>query len=148
AFAHAVERAGLTWVGPSPQAIATMGDKLGARATVAKAGVPLVPGTEIAIDDAGVASRAARELGYPILVKAAAGGGGKGMRTVASETELRDALASATREATAAFADGRVYLEKLLVRPRHVEVQVLGDRHGALVHLGERECSIQRRHQK
>ncbi len=148
AFAEAVERAGLVWIGPSPHAIATMGDKLAARATVAKAGVPLVPGTEIAVDDADVAARAARDLGYPILVKAAAGGGGKGMRTVGSDAELREALAGAQREATAAFADGRVYLEKLIARPRHVEVQVLGDRHGTLVHLGERECSIQRRHQK
>jgi acetyl-CoA carboxylase biotin carboxylase subunit len=148
AFAEAVERAGLTWIGPPPPAIATMGDKLGARATVAKAGVPLVPGAEIAAGDPEVALRAARSLGYPILVKAAAGGGGKGMRTVASESELAAALEGASREATAAFADGRVYLEKLIVRPRHVEVQVLGDRHGTLVHLGERECSIQRRHQK
>jgi acetyl-CoA carboxylase biotin carboxylase subunit len=148
AFAEAVVRAGLTWIGPTPQSIATMGDKLRARATVAPAGVPLVPGTEVAVGDPGEATRAARGLGYPILVKAAAGGGGKGMRTVASEAELLDALAAATREATAAFADGRVYLEKLLERPRHVEVQVLGDTHGTLVHLGERECSIQRRHQK
>jgi acetyl-CoA carboxylase biotin carboxylase subunit len=148
AFAEAVERAGLTWVGPSPHAIATMGDKLAARAAVAKAGVPLVPGTEIAVGDPAEATRAAAGLGYPILVKAAAGGGGKGMRTVASESELLDALAAATREATAAFADGRVYLERLIERPRHVEVQILGDRHGTLVHLGERECSIQRRHQK
>ena len=145
AFARAVERAGLTWIGPSPDAVATMGDKLAARATVARAGVPLVPGAEIGAADA---AGAARRLGYPVLVKAAAGGGGKGMRTVASEAELSDALAAARREAEAAFADGRVYLEKLLVRPRHVEVQVLGDRHGTLVHLGERECSIQRRHQK
>ena len=147
-FAEAVERAGLTWIGPSPHAIATMGDKLAARATVRKAGVPLVPGTEIAVGDTEAATRAARELGYPILVKAAAGGGGKGMRTVADESELAQALAAASREATAAFSDGRVYLEKLITRPRHVEVQVLGDRHGTLVHLGERECSIQRRHQK
>jgi acetyl-CoA carboxylase biotin carboxylase subunit len=148
AFAEAVERAGLTWIGPTPRAIATMGDKLAARATVARVGVPLVPGTELAVGDSELALRAARELGYPVLVKAAAGGGGKGMRTVAHEQGLVDALAAAAREATAAFADGRVYLEKLLVRPRHVEVQVLGDRHGTLVHLGERECSIQRRHQK
>ena len=145
AFARAVEAAGLTWVGPPPQAIATMGDKLAARATVARAGVPLVPGAEVG---GGDAAAAARRLGFPLLVKATAGGGGKGMRTVASEAELPDALAAARREAEAAFADGRVYLEKLLVRPRHVEVQVLGDRHGTLVHLGERECSIQRRHQK
>jgi acetyl-CoA carboxylase biotin carboxylase subunit len=145
AFARAVERAGLTWVGPSPDAIATMGDKLAARTTVARAGVPLVPGAEVG---AGDAADVARRLGYPVLVKAAAGGGGKGMRTVASEPGLLDALAAAGREAASAFGDGRVYLEKLLVRPRHVEVQVLGDRHGTLVHLGERECSIQRRHQK
>ncbi len=143
-FGRAVEAAGLTWIGPPPEAIATMGDKLAARATVARAGVPLVPGAEVG----GDAAAAARRLGFPVLVKAAAGGGGKGMRTVASEAELPDALAAAGREAEAAFADGRVYLEKLLVRPRHVEVQVLGDRHGTLVHLGERECSIQRRHQK
>jgi acetyl-CoA carboxylase biotin carboxylase subunit len=148
AFAEAVESAGLVWVGPPPAAIATMGDKLAARATAAKGGVPLVPGSEIAAGDVAAAKEAAARLGYPILVKAAAGGGGKGMRTVASETELAEALAAATREATAAFADGRVYLEKQIVRPRHVEVQVLGDRHGTLVHLGERECSIQRRHQK
>jgi acetyl-CoA carboxylase biotin carboxylase subunit len=144
AFARSEEAAGLTWIGPPPEAIATMGDKLAARATVARAGVPLVPGAEVG----GDAAAAARRLGFPVLVKAAAGGGGKGMRTVASEAELPDALAAARREAEAAFADGRVYLEKLLVRPRHVEVQVLGDRHGTLVHLGERECSIQRRHQK
>src|SRR3989441_5352101 len=125
-----------------------MGDKLTARATVARAGVPIVPGTDVAAGDAREAARAAESLGYPVLVKAAAGGGGKGMRTVTSEVELGDALAAAGREATAAFADGRVYLEKLLVRPRHVELQVLGDRHGTLIHLGERECSIQRRHQK
>jgi len=148
AFARAVVDAGLVWIGPPPDAIATMGDKLAARATVARAGVPVVPGSEVVAGDAAEAARRAREIGYPVLVKAAAGGGGKGMRTVASEPELLDALAAAAREAEAAFADGRVYLERLLVRPRHVEVQVLGDRHGALVHLGERECSVQRRHQK
>jgi acetyl-CoA carboxylase biotin carboxylase subunit len=148
AFAQAVEDAGLTWIGPSPASIATMGDKLVARATAGKAGVPLVPGADVDPADVPAVTEAARRLGFPILVKAAAGGGGKGMRTVASEAELPDALAAAAREATSAFGDGRVYLEKLLVRPRHVEVQVLADRHGTLVHLGERECSIQRRHQK
>jgi acetyl-CoA carboxylase biotin carboxylase subunit len=147
-FAAAVENAGLTWVGPTPAAITTMGDKLAARAAVGRAGVPLVPGSEVASGDAREAARRASGLGYPVLVKAAAGGGGKGMRVVASEGELLEALAAARREAESAFGDGRVYLEKLLVRPRHVEVQVLGDRHGTLVHLGERECSIQRRHQK
>jgi acetyl-CoA/propionyl-CoA carboxylase biotin carboxyl carrier protein len=125
-----------------------MGDKLAARATVARAGVPVVPGTTVVGGDAEEVRRQAAAVGFPVLVKAAAGGGGKGMRTVASEGELVDALAAARRESEAAFADGRVYLEKLLLRPRHVEVQVLGDSHGTLVHLGERECSIQRRHQK
>ncbi len=148
AFAEAVEAAGLVWIGPPPQAIATMGDKLAARATVARAGVPLVPGTELVAADVATARRQIAALGYPVLVKAAGGGGGKGMRTVAGEEELGPALAAASREAESAFGDGRVYVEKLLRRPRHVEVQVLGDRHGHLIHLGERECSIQRRHQK
>jgi acetyl-CoA carboxylase biotin carboxylase subunit len=148
AFARAVEEAGLTWVGPPPAAITTMGDKLAARAAVERAGVPLVPGGTVSPGDSRDAARRAASLGYPVLVKAAAGGGGKGMRAVASEAELADALAAAGREAESAFADGRVYLEKLLIHPRHVEVQVLGDRHGTLVHLGERECSVQRRHQK
>jgi acetyl-CoA carboxylase biotin carboxylase subunit len=147
-FARAVQAAGLTWIGPPPDAIATMGDKLAARAAVTRAGVPVVPGAEVATGDAREAARRAAALGWPVLVKAAAGGGGKGMRTVAGEAELADALAAAGREATSAFGDGRVYLEKLLVRPRHVEVQVLADAHGTIVHLGERECSIQRRHQK
>ncbi len=148
AFAAAVEGAGLTWIGPAPAVIAAMGDKLAARATVARAGVPVVPGTEVVADDLARVVREAAALGFPVVVKAAAGGGGKGMRTVASAAALTDALAAAARESAAAFADARVYVEKLLVRPRHVEVQVLGDRHGTLVHLGERECSIQRRHQK
>jgi acetyl-CoA carboxylase biotin carboxylase subunit len=147
-FARAVEAAGLVWIGPPADAIATMGDKVAARATVARAGVPLVPGTDVVAGDPGGAARAVRALGYPVLVKAAAGGGGKGMRTVADEADLAPALAAAAREAEAAFADGRVYVEKLLVRPRHVEVQVLGDAQGTLIHLGERECSVQRRHQK
>jgi acetyl-CoA carboxylase biotin carboxylase subunit len=147
-FARAVEAAGLTWVGPPPDAIATMGDKLAARAAVARAGVPLVPGADVVARAGDDTARRAAALGYPVLVKAAGGGGGKGMRTVAGPAELADALAAARREAESAFGDGRVYLEKLLIRPRHVEVQVLGDRHGTLVHLGERECSVQRRHQK
>src|SRR4029453_3867507 len=127
---------------------ATMGDKVAARATVSRAGVPVVPGAESVGADPGEAVRQAAAIGYPVMVKAAAGGGGKGMRIVAAEGELAEALAAAAREAGAAFADPRVYLEKLVQRPRHVEVQVLGDRHGTLVHLGERECSVQRRHQK
>jgi len=148
AFARAVIEAGLTWIGPSPEAIATMGDKVAARATVAATGVPVVPGAELTGDEVGAACRRAGELGYPVLVKAAAGGGGKGMRTVTREDDLADALRAAGREAAAAFADARVYLEKVVERPRHVEVQVLGDQHGTLLHLGERECSVQRRHQK
>jgi acetyl-CoA carboxylase biotin carboxylase subunit len=148
AFAHAVVEAGLVWIGPPPEAIATMGDKVTARATVAAAGVPVVPGAEVDGADAAEAARRAASLGYPVLVKAAAGGGGKGMRRVASPAELDDALAAAAREAAAAFADARVYLEKLIEHPRHVEVQVLGDGRGTLLHLGERECSVQRRHQK
>jgi acetyl-CoA carboxylase biotin carboxylase subunit len=148
AFARAVEDAGLTWVGPPPAAIATMGDKLAARAAAARAGVPLVPGSEVPAGDPAEVGRRAAALGYPVLVKAAAGGGGKGMRTVSDPAELAQALAAARREAEAAFADGRVYLEKVVARPRHVEIQVLADAHGTLVHLGERECSVQRRHQK
>jgi acetyl-CoA carboxylase biotin carboxylase subunit len=148
AFARAVIDAGLTWIGPAPEAIAVMGDKVVARAKVSAAGVPVVPGVEVDAAAGAEIARRAASLGYPVLVKAAAGGGGKGMRRVASATELADALAAAAREAAAAFSDARVYLEKLVERPRHVEVQVLGDRHGTLLHLGERECSIQRRHQK
>jgi acetyl-CoA/propionyl-CoA carboxylase biotin carboxyl carrier protein len=148
AFAQAVVDAGLTWIGPPPDAIRTMGDKVAARRTVTAAGVPVVPGAEIDAADRNAAARAAAALGYPLLVKAAAGGGGKGMRAVTAPGDLDAALAAAAREATGAFGDGRVYLERLLRRPRHVEVQILGDAHGTLVHLGERECSIQRRHQK
>jgi acetyl-CoA carboxylase biotin carboxylase subunit len=148
AFARAVVDAGLTWIGPSPEAIAAMGDKLTARAMVGRAGVPLVPGAAVAAGDVAEASRCAAGLGFPVLVKAAGGGGGKGMRAAAGAGELADALGAAAREAESAFGDARIYLEKLLERPRHVEVQVLGDGHGPLLHLGERECSIQRRHQK
>jgi acetyl-CoA carboxylase biotin carboxylase subunit len=147
-FARAVEGAGLVWIGPAADAIATMGDKVAARKAAAAAGVPLVPGSEATADDAAAIVREANAIGYPLLVKAAAGGGGKGMRTVRQASELAGALATAAREAEGAFADGRVYLERLLERPRHVEIQVLADRHGTAVHLGERECSVQRRHQK
>jgi len=148
AFARAVEAAGHTWIGPTPEVIAVMGDKLQARATVVAAGVPVVPGADVDPHDLPAALRAAAQLGFPVLVKAAAGGGGKGMRAVDDAARLGEALAAAGREAAAAFGDGRVYLEKLLRRPRHVEVQVLGDAHGNVIHLGERECSVQRRHQK
>jgi len=140
--------AGLVFVGPPASAIAAMGDKTAARARMLEAGVPVVPGSEAALSDADEAARAAEGIGYPVLLKAAAGGGGKGMRVVTELDALAAALEAAGREAKQAFGDGRVYLERYLARPRHVEIQVLGDAHGRLIHLGERECSIQRRHQK
>ncbi|MDP6482029.1 MAG: biotin carboxylase N-terminal domain-containing protein [Acidimicrobiales bacterium] len=139
-FATAVEAAGLIWVGPSPTVIATMGDKLEAKSAAAAAGVPVLPSS----DDPSTAEG----VGFPLLVKAAAGGGGKGMHLVEEAGQLAEAVASAEREAAGAFGDSRVFLERWLPRSRHVEIQILGDSHGNLVHLGERECSIQRRHQK
>jgi acetyl-CoA carboxylase biotin carboxylase subunit len=147
AFAAACRDAGLVFVGPEPEAIEAMGDKAEARRLAREAGVPTVPGT----DGAGSpeeASRAAEAIGYPVLVKAAAGGGGRGIRTARDPSELQDVLREAAMEAGAAFGDDTLYLEKLLVDARHVEVQVMGDGHGNLVHLFERECSIQRRRQK
>ncbi|MGQ0665047.1 MAG: ATP-binding protein [Pseudomonadota bacterium] len=148
AFAEACAIAGLVFVGPPPAAIRAMGDKSAAKALVEKAGVPVVPGYHGKAQDASRLAKAAAALGYPVLIKAAAGGGGKGMRIVAAPDELADAAASARREAEAAFGDGRLLVEKYLSRPRHVEIQVFADRHANLVHLFERECSIQRRHQK
>jgi len=139
-FASGVIEAGLAWVGPAPDAIEQMGDKIAARALAEKAQVPILPGA----DDPG----AANAVGYPLLVKAAAGGGGKGMRVVGSPKELEESLAAARREAKTGFGDDRVFLERYLPRARHIEIQILGDGFGNLVHLGERECSIQRRHQK
>ena len=136
AFAEAVLAAGLTWVGPSPAALRSGGDKLEAKRIAAAAGVPTLP------------TGGPEELGFPLLVKAAAGGGGRGMRVVRSAGELDEALAAARREAEAAFGDGTVFLERYLERPRHVEIQLLADAHGTVLALGERECSIQRRHQK
>jgi acetyl-CoA carboxylase biotin carboxylase subunit len=148
-FARAVEDAGLGFIGPRPSAIAAMGDKAVARATVAAAGVPVVPGTEGEgnLTDEEII-RVAPQIGFPLLIKATAGGGGKGMREVNSGDELRGLLASARREAEAAFGDGNVYLEKLLLGARHIEFQILADAQGNVIHLGERECSLQRRHQK
>jgi acetyl-CoA carboxylase, biotin carboxylase subunit len=146
-FAQACEDEGITFIGPSPHAIATMGDKQTARDTVSKAGVPLVPGTDKDLRDEDILE-AGNVIGYPLMVKAAAGGGGKGMRIVYDARDLPEALATARREAESAFGDGRVYLEKFLVGTRHIEIQVLADTHGNTVHLAERECSIQRRHQK
>src|SRR5512135_1498523 len=133
-FARAVIEAGLIWIGPPPEAIALMGDKAAAKETATRAGVPIIP--------------AAQAGEFPVLVKAVSGGGGKGMRVVRRADALEDAKAAAQREAQAAFGDGRVMLERYLERPRHIEIQVLADRHGTVVHLGERECSLQRRHQK
>jgi len=147
AFADAVERAGLIWIGPPPSAIRAMGDKTEARRRMQAAGVSIVPGASAPVDDIGPALGLAREVGYPVMVKAAAGGGGKGMRLVRTPEELPGALEAAASEALKAFGDASVYLEKFIERPRHVEIQVLADR-TRTVHLGERECSIQRRHQK
>jgi acetyl-CoA carboxylase, biotin carboxylase subunit len=146
-FAQAVLDAGLAWVGPPPAAIRAMGDKVASRRAMLSSGVPVVPGTETGISD-DEAHAAATEVGFPLLVKASAGGGGKGMRRVNAMSELRPALEAARREAEKAFGDGTVYLERLVVPARHVEIQVLGDKHGNVIHLGERECSLQRRHQK
>jgi acetyl-CoA carboxylase biotin carboxylase subunit len=147
-FARAVEAAGLVFVGPPPEAIDAMGDKTRARTVMMEAGVPVVPGTAAALADTAEATAVAEDVGYPVMLKAAAGGGGKGMRVVRDPEELVPAYEAASREARAAFGDGSVYVEKFLEGPRHIEIQVLADRHGAVIHLGERECSIQRRHQK
>jgi acetyl-CoA carboxylase, biotin carboxylase subunit len=147
AFAEAVERAGLTFVGPPSAAIRAMGDKTEARRRMKEAGVPIVPGASAPIDDLGPALGLAREVGYPVIVKATAGGGGKGMRVVETPDQLAGALEAAASEALKSFGDAGVYLEKLIQRPRHIEIQVLAD-HERTIHLGERECSIQRRHQK
>ena len=147
AFARMCAEAGLAFIGPSPQAIESMGDKITAVRLAAQAGVPRVPGTD-RIASAAHARRAAREIGYPVLFKAAAGGGGRGMRIVRREAEIEAAMNAASAEAIAAFGDATLYLEKLIERARHIEVQVLGDSHGNVVHLGERECSTQRRYQK
>jgi acetyl-CoA carboxylase biotin carboxylase subunit len=147
-FAAAVEQAGLAFIGPPPAAIAAMGDKTEARRRMIAAGVPVVPGMTEAVSDVPAARREAEGIGYPVLLKAAAGGGGKGMRVVESAHDMERAFAGAAREAVSAFGDGSLYLEKYLDHPRHIEIQVLADGHGRVLHLGERECSIQRRHQK
>lgn len=147
-FAQAVIRAGLIFIGPSPEAIEIMGNKLAAKNAAAKFNVPLVPGTAEPIHDIPKAKRISKEIGYPILIKASAGGGGKGMRIVLTEEEFTEQMERAVSEATSAFGDGSVFLEKFVTNPRHIEFQIFGDQHGNVVHLFERECSIQRRHQK
>jgi acetyl-CoA carboxylase biotin carboxylase subunit len=148
AFARACLDSGLVFVGPPPAAMEAVGDKVEARERMVRAGVPVVPGTPPLGADVAAVAAAAREIGYPVLINAAAGGGGKGLRGVRQEKELASLLAQARGEAGSAFGDDRVFLEKFVERPRHVEVQVLADAHGHVIHLGERECSIQRRHQK
>jgi acetyl-CoA carboxylase biotin carboxylase subunit len=146
-FARAVADAGLVWIGPPPEAIEAMGDKLLARATVKEAGVPLVPGTD-AISDTEAARAAAEAMGFPVMIKASAGGGGKGMRLVREPEQFASACEAARREAAGAFGNDAVYVEKFVDRPHHVEIQVVCDAHGNAVYVGERECSAQRRHQK
>jgi acetyl-CoA carboxylase biotin carboxylase subunit len=151
-FAEACLAAGITFIGPSADSMRRMGSKTEARKTVSAAGTPVVPGDNGPEGDgfptAELALSSAKKIGFPVLIKAAAGGGGKGMRLVSAEAEFTAAFDGARREATAAFGDGTVYLEKAIQRPRHIEIQIFGDTHGNLVHLGERDCSIQRRHQK
>jgi acetyl-CoA carboxylase biotin carboxylase subunit len=147
-FAEACRRAGLVFIGPSPEAIKAMGDKTEARRLMAAAGVPVVPGSPETVVDAGEAEIAARDIGYPVILKAAAGGGGIGMARVDKPNDMPAAFATASRRAQAAFSRGDLYVEKYLDRPRHIEIQVFGDAAGTVLHLHERECSIQRRHQK
>ena len=147
-FVEALSGAGITFIGPPPAAIRAMGDKIESRRLAFDAGVNTIPGVDRALADADEAVAVAREIGYPVMLKASAGGGGKGMRIADGEDEVREGFRGATNEALASFGDGRIFVERYVERPRHIEVQVLGDRHGAVLHLGERECSVQRRHQK
>ena len=148
AFARACADAGLTFIGPSAASIRAMGSKVQARNLARQAGVPVLPGTDEGVTDPAAARRIAADIEYPVLIKADAGGGGKGMRRVDTPEELEAALRDAASEAERSFRSASVYIEKFLERPRHIEVQIIGDQHGNLIHLGERECSIQRRHQK
>lgn len=147
-FAEICESCGITFIGPSPEAIENMGDKAQARKTMIEAGVPVVPGSKDIIKDEEMAATTAEAIGYPVLIKASAGGGGKGMRVAQNAKELSKALQAAQSEAQAAFGNSEVYLEKYVEEPRHIEIQILGDKYGNVVHLGERDCSLQRRHQK
>ena len=147
-FAEIVLEHGMTWIGPSPEHIQLMGDKVMAKRTAAELGLPLVPGSDGPLANFEEARAVAAQIGYPVLIKAASGGGGRGMKVVQSEDELESLMSQAKAEAKAAFGDDTVYMEKYLSNPRHIEYQVLGDTHGNAVHLGERDCSLQRRHQK
>ncbi len=148
AFARMVKASGLILIGPSPEAMEIMGNKLSAKAAALKYNIPMVPGTDEAITNVNEAKHRAIEVGFPILIKAAAGGGGKGMRIVEQVEDFVEQMGLAVSEATSAFGDGSVFIERYVTSPRHIEIQVLGDTHGNIVHLFERECSIQRRHQK
>jgi acetyl-CoA carboxylase, biotin carboxylase subunit len=147
-LAEVCEACHIKFIGPSPNVIRLLGDKARARRAMKKAGVPILPGSDGPVDSEEKAQKVARDLGYPVIIKAVAGGGGRGMRVIRNQGELGKSLKTAQREAEAAFGVGDVYIEKYVEHPRHIEFQVLGDHHGAVVHLGERECSIQRRHQK
>jgi acetyl-CoA carboxylase biotin carboxylase subunit len=147
-FAEVLKECKLAWIGPRPEVIRVMGDKAQARQAASRAGVPVLPGSREPLVDDEDARRVAAEVGYPVILKAAAGGGGRGMRIVHSPDDLESQFATAGQEAQKAFGDGRIYLEKYLTSPRHIEFQVFGDLHGKVIHFGERECSIQRRHQK
>ncbi|MGZ4037972.1 MAG: acetyl-CoA carboxylase biotin carboxylase subunit, partial [Bacteroidia bacterium] len=147
-FARKVREAGITFIGPSPEAMDMMGDKLSAKATAKKHNVPMIPGSDGAISDIKEAIKLAKEIGFPLLIKASAGGGGKGMRLVEKESEVEEQMKMAISEAISAFGNGAVFIEKYASGPRHIEIQVLADNHGNCVYLFERECSIQRRHQK
>ena len=147
-FAEICDQCGVTFIGPTPQNMRLMGDKIIARGTVIDVGVPILPGTKGGIQSADEAQKVAADIGYPIIIKAAAGGGGRGMKVVHSPPSLPNAFAAARSEALAGFGNPEVFIEKYCLRPRHVEIQILGDKHGNVIHLGERDCSIQRRHQK
>ncbi len=147
-FAEIVELHGITWVGPKPEHIRTMGDKIEAKRTAARLGLPLVPGSDGALESVADAHALAKDIGYPVLIKAASGGGGRGMKVVTSDDQLESLMSQAASEAAAAFGDDTVYMEKYLADPRHIEFQVFGDGQGNAIHLGERDCSLQRRHQK
>ncbi|HEU5067000.1 MAG TPA: acetyl-CoA carboxylase biotin carboxylase subunit [Sphingomicrobium sp.] len=147
-FAEIVELHDIIWIGPKPEHIRTMGDKIEAKRTAAKLGLPLVPGSDGPLESAAEAKKLAAEIGYPVLIKAASGGGGRGMKVVPSEDQLESLMSQAASEAKAAFGDDTVYMEKYLADPRHIEFQVFGDGNGTAIHIGERDCSIQRRHQK
>src|SRR5437667_5090132 len=148
AFPAALAKAGIVFIGPNPKAIAAMGDKIESKKAAANAKLSVVPGQLGEVADAKQAARIADEIGYPVMIKASAGGGGKGMRIARSQAEVAEGFARARSEAKSSFGDERVFIEKFIVDPRHIEIQVLGDKHGNVIHLGERECSIQRRNQK